>query len=69
MSQKRPVLFDTPKKMAELCRAAAMDLTRKQLTRELATWTVRLEGDAGRRGRVEAEIDGRRITRLRLGPP
>jgi len=55
--------------VADLADAVRMDLTRKQLTRELATWTVRLEGDAGRRGRVEAEIDGRRITRLRLGPP
>ena len=55
--------------VADLADAVRMDLTRKQLTRELATWTVRLEGDAGRRGRVEAEIDGHRITRLRLGPP
>jgi len=55
--------------VADLADAVRMDLTRKQLTRELATWTVRLESDAGRRGRVEAEIDGRRITRLRLGPP
>jgi len=55
--------------VADLADAVRMDLTRKQLTRELATWTVRLEGDAERRGRVEAEIDGRRITRLRLGPP
>ena len=55
--------------VADLADAVRMDLTRKQLTRELATWTVRLEGDAGRRGRVEAEIDGRTITRLRLGPP
>ena len=47
--------------VAELCTAVRLDLTRKQLTRERATWTVRLEGEADRRGRVEAEIvDGRR---------
>jgi hypothetical protein len=43
-----------------------MDLTRKQLTRDRAAWTVRLDG--GVRGRVEAEFDGRRLVRLRLGP-
>lgn len=54
--------------VADLCTSVRLDLTRKQLTREQATWTVRLEGDAGRRGRIEADIDGGRVTRLRLGP-
>ena len=31
--------------VAELCTAVRLDLTRKQLTRERATWTVRLEGE------------------------
>ena len=55
--------------LAALCAAVRLDLTRKQLTRERATWTVRLDGDAGRRGRIEADIAGGRVTRLRLGPP
>jgi hypothetical protein len=54
--------------VAELCAAVSLDLTRKQLTRERATWTVRVDGAADRRGRVEAEIVGGRVTRLRLGP-
>ncbi|MGE3660919.1 MAG: patatin-like phospholipase family protein [Pseudonocardia sp.] len=59
--------------IAELCRTARMDLTRKQLTRERATWTVRLDGPdpgdgAGGRGRIEAEITDQRVTHLRLGP-
>ncbi len=44
-----------------------MDLTRKQLTRERATWTVRLDGEADRAGRVEAEIVGRRRDRAADG--
>jgi NTE family protein len=49
--------------VAELCRAAAMDLTRKQLTRERAVWDVRLpEG----RGRIEAEIVDGRVRQLRF---
>jgi NTE family protein len=48
-----------------LSRDVRMDLTRKQLTRDRATWTVRL-GEV--RGRVAAEFDGRRLVRLRLGP-
>lgn len=55
--------------VAAMCTAVRFDLTRKQLTRERAVWTVRLDGDARRRGRAEAEIDGGRVTRLRLGPP
>ena len=55
--------------VADLCAAVSrMDLTRKQLTRERATWTVRVDGEADRRGRVEAEIVDGRVTRLRLGP-
>ena len=52
--------------VADLCRDVRLDLTREQLTHDRATWTVRLDG--GVRGRVEAELDGRRVTRLRLGP-
>jgi hypothetical protein len=33
---------DAHTRIAELCRTAAMDLTRKQLTRERAVWDVRL---------------------------
>jgi NTE family protein len=47
--------------IADLCRAAAMDLTRKQLTRDRAVWDVRLpEG----RGRIEAQIVDGKVTRL-----
>ncbi len=50
--------------VAELCRTAAMDLTRKQLTRERAVWNVRLpEGP----GRIEAEIADGQVKRLRFG--
>ena len=52
--------------VADLCRDVRLDLTREQLTHDRATWTVRLDG--GVRGRVEAELDGRRVVRLRLGP-
>ena len=54
--------------VAELCTAVRLDLTRKQLTRERATWTVRLEDDADRSGRVEAEIVDGVVTALRMGP-
>jgi NTE family protein len=52
-----------------LCREVRMDLTRKQLTREHAAWTVRLP-DAGGDGlgRVVAELVDGRVARLRLGP-
>jgi NTE family protein len=49
--------------VAELCRGAAMDLTRKQLTRDRAVWDVRLPGG---RGRIAADIDGGRVTRLQF---
>jgi NTE family protein len=49
--------------VAELCRTAVMDLTRKQLTRDRAVWDVRLpEG----RGRIEAEIADGQVTALRF---
>jgi NTE family protein len=55
--------------IVELCRAVRMDLTRIQLTRERAAWTVRLAGGrAAPRGRVDAEIVDGRVARLRLGP-
>lgn len=57
--------------VADLCGEVQMDLTRKQLTRDRATWTVRLDAGGapgGLRGRVEAEFDGRRLRRVRLGP-
>jgi NTE family protein len=52
-----------------LCRDVRMDLTHKQLTRDRATWTVRLDGAATPgRGRVEADLDHGSIVRLRFGP-
>jgi NTE family protein len=59
---------DARAEVADLCAAVRMDLTRKQLTRERATWTVRLDGEAELQGRVEAEIADGRVTGLRLGP-
>ena len=56
---------DARARIAELCRTAAMDLTRKQLTRDRAVWDVRLpEGPAGSRGRIEAEIVDGKVVRL-----
>ncbi len=51
--------------VAELCRSVAMDLTRKQLTRDRAVWDVRVPDG---RGRIEAQIVDGQVTRLRLGP-
>jgi NTE family protein len=46
-----------------------MDLTHKQLTRERAVWTVRLEGSpSDTRGRIEAEFEDGRVVRVQLGP-
>jgi hypothetical protein len=46
-----------------------MDLTHKQLTRERAVWTVRLEGlPSDTRGRIEAEFEDGRVVRVQLGP-
>jgi NTE family protein len=53
----------------ELCRDVQLDLTRKQLTREHATWTVRMRGaGSDGLGRVVAEIAGGRVGRVTLGP-
>ena len=49
-------------------RAVRMDLTRTQLNQERARWTVRL-ADGGALGRIDAEIVGGRVRRLRLGAP
>ena len=53
--------------VVDLCREVRMDLTHKQLTRERAMWTVRFVGTDAL-GRVEAEVVGGRVARLRLGP-
>jgi NTE family protein len=53
----------------ELCNDVRMDLTHKQLTRERAVWTVRLDGSAsGDQGRIEAEFEDGRVVRVQLGP-
>ena len=53
----------------DLASDVRMDLTRKQLTREKATWSVRLDEDGViRRGLIAAEFQDDRITRVHLGP-
>ena len=53
----------------DLARDVRIDLTNKQLTRERAAWTVRMDGEGGsRRGLVEAEFRDDRLIRLHLGP-
>jgi NTE family protein len=53
----------------DLARDVRIDLTNKQLTREKAAWTVRMDGEGGsRRGLVEAEFRDDRLIRLHLGP-
>ena len=53
----------------ELASDVRMDLTRKQLTREKATWSVRVDEEgATRRGLISAEFQDNRITRVHLGP-
>lgn len=54
--------------VADLCRGVRIDLTRAQLTRDRATWTVRLDGAPPRRGRIDAEFEDRAVVRIRLGP-
>ncbi|MGY1624747.1 patatin-like phospholipase family protein [Geodermatophilus sp. SYSU D00965] len=55
--------------LGDLAHAARIDVTRKQVSRERTTWTVHLDdGGAGDRGVAEAEVDGDRLVRLRLGP-
>jgi hypothetical protein len=54
--------------LSNLCRDVRLDLTRKQLTRDQAAWTVRIDGaDPVRRGRVEAEFQHGRLVHLRTG--
>jgi hypothetical protein len=46
-----------------------MDLTRKQMTRERATWSVRLDQDgATRRGLIAAESQDSLVAGVHLGP-
>jgi NTE family protein len=53
----------------DLASDVRMDLTRKQLTREKATWSVRLDEEgATRRGLIAAEFQDNRVTRVHLGP-
>lgn len=53
----------------DLCKDVRMDLTRKQLTREQAVWTVRLDGSASAaQGRIEATFDDGLVVRVQLGP-
>jgi NTE family protein len=53
----------------ELCNGVRLDLTHKQLTRERAVWTVRLNGSASdAKGRIEAAFDDGRVVRVQLGP-
>jgi NTE family protein len=53
----------------ELASDVRMDLTRKQLTREKATWSVRLDQKgATRRGLIAAEFQDNRVNRVHLGP-
>jgi NTE family protein len=55
--------------VAALCRDVRMDLTRKQLNREHASWTVRFRGGApDQLGRITATLTDGRITGLTLGP-
>jgi NTE family protein len=56
--------------LRELSGSVRMDLTRKQLAREAAAWTVVVD-DAGtpRRGRIEAVVRDGRVVRIRLGSP
>lgn len=55
--------------LQNLSREVRMDLTRKQLTGNRVDWTVRIgEGAAARLGCAEAEFNGDRLVRLRLGP-
>ena len=52
-----------------VCAQLRIDLTRKQLTREHASWTVRFRGGAADQlGRITATLADGRITGLTLGP-
>jgi NTE family protein len=53
----------------DLSQGARIDVTRKQVSRDRTTWTLRLDdGGAGDRGLAEAEFRGDRLVHLRLGP-
>src|SRR3954447_11239895 len=53
----------------ELARDVRIDLTRKQLTREKAAWSARVEvAGATHRGLVEAEFRDNQLSRVHLGP-
>jgi NTE family protein len=67
----RPTLRgqDVHDAIRELRKDVRMDLTHKQLTRERAVWTVRIEGSpSDTRGRIEAEFEDGRVVRVQLGP-
>jgi NTE family protein len=69
--QVRPLLRgdDAHDAVRQLCKDVRMDLTHKQLTRERAVWTVRLDGSASSaQGRIEAAFDDGRVVRVQLGP-
>jgi NTE family protein len=54
--------------LSTLCRDVRLDLTRKQLTRDLVAWTVRIDGaESVRRGRVVAEFRHGQLVHLRIG--
>jgi NTE family protein len=53
----------------DLSQRARVDVTRKQVSRDRTTWTLRLDdGGAGDRGLAEVEFRDGRLVRLRLGP-
>jgi NTE family protein len=55
--------------LSRLCRDVRLDLTRKQLTRDQAGWTVRIDGaEPVRRGRVDAKFRDGQLVHLRIGP-
>ena len=54
--------------LSTLCRDVRLDLTRKQLTRDLVAWTVRIDGaESVRRGRVVAKFRHGQLVHLRIG--
>jgi ribosomal protein L21E len=55
--------------LSSLCRDVRLDLTRKQLTRDLVAWTVRIDGtESVRRGRVVAQFRHGQLVHLQIGP-
>jgi NTE family protein len=54
--------------LQQLSQDARVDVTRKQVTRDRTTWSVRLDAEGpDDRGLAEAEFRGDRLVRLRLG--